>query len=582
MLFYILRDKDGGIYASPFPALDMLCNGAEAYVYPGLPLQVLNDFQCKEQGLLSESEIIKKLAVSLRKNKCLLTEQLRWLKLNAFSPYYDDCLRFARKEELLNGLLTIIQGRQVTENEFFSLAKVLKVSVTELAILLHLTVIKGYGEWVPGLSRRNNSWQCERCGNKDCYQVWPSYYGHTATCLSCKSLGPLSSLQVIYRSLEGTLQREKEKKAGTTPSTLSEQDWQFTPAQCSAAADLQLFARDPVAKEALVWAACGAGKTEITFPVIEQYLEQSQSVLYAAPRRDVVHDIQPRLEKYFNSCKVKVMSGLSPPDWTACPLTVATTHQVLKFSRAFDLIILDEMDAYPYAGDQVLEYGLKQALKRTGKIIYLSATPSASILAKVGRQECFLTRLPARFHGYPLPVPEFLKLKPPKISEPMIVEGRILGSRSLLAIGDYLRKLLLDGQLFVFVPTVSLVNTWVQVLSLLFKDKKITGSWGSDPDRKRNVASFTSGKSDVIVCTSILERGITVHKAQAVVLYADHALYDVRALVQMAGRVGRTAACPQGRVLFIAGKQSKEITAAIKWIEDQNELAAQGGFLHGR
>ncbi|NLL53059.1 MAG: DEAD/DEAH box helicase family protein [Peptococcaceae bacterium] len=577
MLFYILRDKDGGIYASPFPSLDKLCNGAEAYVYPGLPLQLLNIFRSNEQGLLSESQIIEKLAVSLRKNECLLTEKLRWLKLSVFSPHDEDCLRLARKEELLTKLLTIVQGRQVTENEFSSLAKVLEISVTELAILLHLAVIKGYGEWVPGLSRRNNSWRCERCGNEDCYQIWPSYYGNTATCLSCKSIGPLNSLQVIYRSHEETLKREKEKKAGSTTFTSSEQDWQFTPAQCSAAADLQLFARDPLAKEALVWAACGAGKTEITFPVIGQYLEHSQSVLYAAPRLDVVHDIQPRLQKFFNPCKVKVMSGLSPPDWTACPLTVATTHQVLKFSRAFDLIILDEMDAYPYAGNQVLEYGLKQALKRTGKTIYLSATPSASILAKVGRQECFLTRLPARFHGYPLPVPEFLKIKAPKISE-----GRIPGSRSLLAIGDYLRELLFEGQLFVFVPTVSLVNIWVQALSLLFKDKKITGSWSSDPDRKRKVASFTSGNSDVIVCTSILERGITVHKAQAVVLYADHALYDVRALVQMAGRVGRTAACPQGRVLFIAGKQTKEITAAIKWIEEQNELATQGGFLRGQ
>ena len=50
------------------------------------------------------------------------------------------------------------------------------------------------------------------------------------------------------------------------------------------------------------------------------------------------------------------------------------------FYRAFDLIIVDEVDAFPYEGDQQLRFGLMNALKATGCLIYLSATPSDALL----------------------------------------------------------------------------------------------------------------------------------------------------------------------------------------------------------
>ncbi|NLP43487.1 MAG: helicase, partial [Peptococcaceae bacterium] len=63
------------------------------------------------------------------------------------------------------------------------------------------------------------------------------------------------------------------------------------------------------------------------------------------------------------------------------------------------------------------------------------------------------------------------------------------------------------------------------------------------------------------------------------VLYADYELYDVRALVQMAGRTGRTAQNPEGRALFLAAKASKAMKEAVDWVRAQNNLAWEQGLL---
>jgi len=58
-------------------------------------------------------------------------------------------------------------------------------------------------------------------------------------------------------------------------------------------------------------------------------------------------------------------------------------------------------------------------------------------------------------------------------------------------------------------------------------------------------------------------------------LYADHQIYDVRSLVQMAGRTGRTIDSPTGTVIFLASSETKSMKDARKWIQEQNTFAKQ-------
>ena len=89
-------------------------------------------------------------------------------------------------------------------------------------------------------------------------------------------------------------------------------------------------------------------------------------------------------------------------------LLVATIHQLLHFYRAFDLIIVDEVDAFPYEGDQQLRFGLMNALKATGCLSYLSATPSDALPKRNNKFCSGKKKMPLRFHQRPLIVPQLI------------------------------------------------------------------------------------------------------------------------------------------------------------------------------
>lgn len=42
-------------------------------------------------------------------------------------------------------------------------------------------------------------------------------------------------------------------------------------------------------------------------------------------------------------------------------LVICTTHQLLKYYQAFDLLIIDEIDSFPYAGNPQLYFAAGNA-----------------------------------------------------------------------------------------------------------------------------------------------------------------------------------------------------------------------------
>jgi competence protein ComFA len=98
-------------------------------------------------------------------------------------------------------------------------------------------------------------------------------------------------------------------------------------------------------------------------------------------------------------------------------------------------------------------------------------------------------------------------------------------------------------------------------------------------DRSQVIQDFKNGRLGIVVTTSVLERGVNFPGVDVAVLYADHALFSVSALVQMAGRVGRDAASPRGRVLFIGSRISSPMKQALAMIKSLNEEARERGFL---
>ena len=96
------------------------------------------------------------------------------------------------------------------------------------------------------------------------------------------------------------------------------------------------------------------GKTEICFESICGYLAQGKKVGFAISRRQVVLEIANRLRIAFPELSVcEVAQGYTQV--TDADLIVCTTHQLYRYPYAFDLLILDELDAFPFVGNEVLQ-----------------------------------------------------------------------------------------------------------------------------------------------------------------------------------------------------------------------------------
>lgn len=459
-----------------------------------------------------------------------------------------------------------MHGRQLSEGDLQRLANESGTSIGEIIRYCHEEVQKGRAEWIPAIKKEGQGWRCMRCGETG-IKEWPSIYGLTGTCPSCAALGALNSLQVLFRVLvkkkNQTFSLEDLNPVNFSPR------WELSQAQKKASLEILNFVSDDTGKDLLLWAACGAGKTEVCFPATAWALKRGLKVLFAAPRQDVVFDVAPRLEQDFKGLRISVLTGVSAERFSLASLVLATTHQVLRFYQTFDLIFMDEVDAFPYHGNSSLAWGLQQSLKPGGKIIYLTATPSSEQQIKVRNGGMKLVRLPARHHRHPLPVPEWIKYS--------------AGSRGQSAdyseLTECIKRLSELGPVLVFVPKISWVVLYVEILRRLFSEWEIDGSYSSDPERRVKIEKLRRGIYPVFVSTSILERGITVPNVQVIVLEADHEVFDERGLVQMAGRVGRTQENPNGKALFLAKQRTPAIEKAIAWIQEQNRIALEQGLI---
>ncbi|ABZ83376.1 conserved hypothetical protein [Heliomicrobium modesticaldum Ice1] len=337
---------------------------------------------------------------------------------------------------------------------------------------------------------------------------------------------------------------------------------------------------------ALVWAACGAGKTEVAFAAIGQVLRQGGRVLFAVPRRDVVLELAPRIEQAFPGTPVHCLYGGSASKFgdkaERSRLVVATTHQAIRFYRAFDLVVLDEADAFPYQGSAMLYHAVSRSRKRDGRIVLMTATPDQEMKQAVRKKKLFLVTIPARHHGYPLPTPTIVLEKAWRWErERMIFPEGLLRFLHRSVEGDF-------AQVFLFVPSVFLAQRVGESLKAAtrlppfndFKGTWVEYSHSRDPEREAKRQRFSRQLFPLFVTTSIMERGITVPRANVVVLFAENErIYDERTLVQMAGRAGRSSERPYGEVWFMATQVTAAMQEAVETIRWLNEQARREGFL---
>ena len=302
----------------------------------------------------------------------------------------------------------------------------------------------------------------------------------------------------------------------------------------------------------LVHAVCGSGKTEIVLEVIKYAINCGDKVGFAIPRRDVVIELSKRFETIFKQNSVISVYG-GHNNVKEGDLIILTTHQLFRYYHYFDLLIMDEIDAFPFHHNDVLKAFFYRSIKN--KFILMSATPSEEMLEAFSKDGYQLLELYSRFHTYPLPVPK------------IIIKNKI--SLFLLLV-DYLRKFVKSNKpVMIFVPTIEMSENTYSLLSIFVKGGRPVHS--KRKDREEIIRGFSKGKYKYLVTTAVLERGVTVKNAQVIVYHADHNIYNEHTLVQISGRVGRKKDAPEGEVIYLANKETKAMSKSIFEINRANK-----------
>ena len=302
----------------------------------------------------------------------------------------------------------------------------------------------------------------------------------------------------------------------------------------------------------LVYAVCGSGKTEICLSLIEHCVSKGLKVGFAVPRRSVCYELFCRFRNIFRQNKVISVYGGHHRTLEG-DIVCLTTHQLFRYPNYFDLLIMDEIDAFPFKGNDVLQNMFDRSIK--GNYVLLTATPTDELLKEFRKPGKDLLKLFVRFHHHPLPVPKVILGNDFNIHYKLIKQLKI-----------FLEK---NKQVFVFAPTIDeSIKLW-RILSLFFRKGTYVNS--KRDNNEEIIEDFREKKYQYLVTTAILERGITVKDLQVIVFNADNYIYDDHALVQIAGRAGRKKDAPEGEVIFIGKTKTKYMERAISDIIAANE-----------
>jgi competence protein ComFA len=425
--------------------------------------------------------------------------------------------------------------------------------------------LHGYIQYRNGMVEQQSKFKCNRCGNQEPNLIAPYPCAKCGQqchyCRKCIMMGRVSTCSPLV--------------IWTGPSVgmtipISPLVWDGTLSEGQNFASEKVVEAVVQNEDLLVWAVCGAGKTEVLFKGIERALQLGKRVCLATPRTDVVLELAPRLRKVFPHTNVASLYGGSEERNQFSALTIATTHQLLRFFKAFDMMIVDEVDAFPYTADETLQFAVQQARKSESSLIFLTATPNEKWQKQCRKEKRKFVTIPARFHRHPLSLPNFVWCGNWRRK----LEKKQLPFNVLRWTNARLQE---QKQALIFFPNIKLMEKALPIFRAM--EPRIESVHAEDPLRKEKVQKMRNRETTFLLTTTILERGVTFPNIDVAVVGAEETIFTESALVQISGRVGRSAQYPSGNITFFHHGKSLAMVKARKQIIQMNKEARTRGLL---
>ena len=204
--------------------------------------------------------------------------------------------------------------------------------------------------------------ECKRCGNRD-----PNFFYLGSRGYYCRKCVRFKRI-LLDEEDEGLLYDID------TSHFKSELSFDLSKYQLKASNDICKYINSGY--DVLLNSVCGSGKTEIVVECIKEHLSKGLKVCYAISRKEVVIELAIRYRNIFKNAKVCAVYG-GHHETIIGDLIICTTHQLFRYYKTFDLLILDEVDAFPLNNNETLMNIAINSCK--GKIIYSTATTNKFI-----------------------------------------------------------------------------------------------------------------------------------------------------------------------------------------------------------
>ncbi|MBQ9264547.1 MAG: transcription-repair coupling factor [Clostridia bacterium] len=308
--------------------------------------------------------------------------------------------------------------------------------------------------------------------------------------------------------------------------------YELTPDQEKAVNDIRRDMEAPTNMDRLVCGDVGYGKTEVALRAAMKAVMDGKQVALLAPttilaqqhyytmlRRFADFPVEIDVLSRFRSAKLQKETLRKAAEGKVDILV--GTHRLLSKDVHFKdlgLLIVDEEQRFGVAHKETIKN-----MKKTVDVLTLSATPIPRTLhmSMVGVRDMSLLQTPPE-ERYP-------------------VQTYVLDYNDAVIRDAIMRELGRDGQVYFLYNHVRNIDAFAARLRSLVPEARIAVAHGQMKENLLEdvMLDFYEGKFDVLLCSTIIENGLDVSRANTIIIF-DADRFGLSQLYQLRGRVGRS------------------------------------------